>query len=362
MDGASATAPRIPTANSAATLSQGASPPKKPPIITTTGTEDNQPNPDKSTFFTSVKKAKDYTEKYSPYIAWASLLTGLGNFAYINIKGAESWIANITTTALSKASLFVNGIFGLLQNVEEKNTIGLVGYGSDLITSVLAKSKNTYFLRFFGTALDQFTALLEDFSVKHPETIEAVYKQNPDQFMHFSSFGDSLKKSWTATRIVLTSTISEVYKTYKEEGIVAAIKDYFSTSRADGNILGSSLGVLASGAIGITGMATDSILIEKLGKTSRVVEGFHCDYGVAIKEFSINPKTGESSGKGNDAYGLSGKVYGLAGVLDLGNTWLEERGFHFASLGLDRFGAYLLAKAQAEGHKGRQSKLQALSN
>jgi len=307
-----------------------------------------------STFFKGVTATKSFTSRWiSPIVTWGCLVSGLATFGLTNIKGEENETANIVSTALSKTSLFVNGGYGLLQNMEENNTIGTVGYLGDLATSIKSDAKNIYFFRFLGTALDQAVAMVEDFSIKNPDLIEKNYNESSDKFLDYKSYGDSLGKACFATEHVFKHTVEEITNTFKNEGCIAAIKDYFDKSRADANILGSSIGVLISGIVGSIGMATGQELIEKIGKTGRDIEGFHCDYGVFLKKYSINPKTGKSTAEGCNDYGLSGALYALAGILDIFSIWIPDRGFHFASLGFDRFASRLMVSAQEKGTNGR---------
>lgn len=277
----------------------------------------------------------------APITSWGSLITGLGSFGLANFR-EENELMDQLATIFSKASLFTTGAFGVLENgVKKKNFLGALGYSCDVVTSILVPTEKMYYFRLFGTSLDQLPAMLEDVGAKYATIVKNKFGENSN-FVKFSGFKDSLEKTMFGSKLVIQQTFKELKDKYKSKGFMAAFGEFFNTKRADANILASSIGVLTSGFIG-------SVLgFEKTGRTLRDLFGFHADYGVGIKAYSLN-ENGKPTGKGNNEYGLAGVLYGLAGVFDLLSIFNPDKHWHFASLGIDRFSGRKMVDAQVAG-------------
>ncbi len=277
----------------------------------------------------------------APITSWGSLITGIGSFGLANFREQNDFVDKLAT-GFSKGSLFITGLYGVLENAfNKKNFFGALGYACDITTSVFVPPEKMYYFRLFGTSLDQIPAMLEDVGAKYATLVKNKFGNNSN-FVEFLNFKDNIEKTIFGSKLVIQETFKDLKEKYKSKGFLAAIGEFFNKKRADVNIFTSSVGVLASGFIG-------SILgFEKTGRTLRDLFGFHADYGVGIKAYSMD-ETGKPTGGGNQEYGLAGLLYGLAGLLDLGSIWLPYPNLHFASLGIDRFSARKMVDAQSAG-------------
>lgn len=301
-----------------------------------------------------LKNSYNILKEYlAPASRYGALFAGAASFISAAVLNKQSESLDTFSSGMCKTSLGITSAYGLMQNAyKEKNILGTMGYASDIGTSLLASTKKTYFFRAIGSLLDQIPAMLQDISVRYKKEINEKYNKILDpnfNFTHFKGFGDSFEKSMYGIKLVFNNTLRDLKSKYRSEGLPKAALELFNKERADANLLLSSAGLLGSVIVG------GLLGLEKTGRVARDIFGFHADYAVAIRACSKDPETGKPAGKGGNAYGLAGALYGGAGLLDLISVFDTERNWHYASLGLDRFAGCGMVNAQSQDAEPQHS-------
>ena len=187
----------------------------------------------------TVPKTINFVNNF--FVAPASFISaasGLLSFALPNFFDSENEFIETLSKYASKAAVGFTGISGLIHNFTNKNFFATLGYGSDIVTSVIANDKSLYPLRALGSALDQLPALLKD-STCHPLIKRKYNKLNLDQgafhkkFLNYDGFFDSIDKTLFSAKVVVNDLFSDIRKKYKSGGILESLKSIFYVSNGN---------------------------------------------------------------------------------------------------------------------------------
>lgn len=285
-------------------------------------------------------------------ISALSAVTGTASFLMSNYFDSDNEIFNRATEIISKGAILGNSLLGCPENFVNKNAIGTLGYASDFVVSFVSSHENMYTLRGIGSALDQIPGFLERLK-EHPK-VQEIYNKDNDKnynFVNYSSFGDSIEKTFTGMKIVCSDMISDFNKNHASKGFLSAIASPFNN--AEKNLLISSFGILSGVGLSFTEK------FNKAGSIIRDIFGLHADLAVYHNGASKNNDS-KSSDSGANSYKISGALYTVGTVLDLGYRWLETKNLNLFAMGMDRLGAFFMALGNAQDNKKAREKEQEL--
>lgn len=249
------------------------------------------------------------------------------------------WLSEIT----GKISLFSNSIFGGIININKKNTIGTIGYMSDIVSSIFAPIEEMYTWRGFGSALDQLPLFFEVFNSKeikgHDELINLYKPKKGKKLSDYEGFSDSIQKLFSGIRICTKETYNLFKEKYNKEGVLSALKSVL-LERPDFNLLSTSVGI-------ITGSILSVIFgLKSIGGKIRDVFGLGAD--LAVWKGGASGICGDGKKKGDLFYQASGITYTIGTVLDLIYRFVPIENLHLAAIGVDRLGSFFMAYGNDE--------------
>lgn len=278
-----------------------------------------------------------------------SCLSSVSVFIMSRFFKRESKLLDKVAEWSNRGAYLLNGLHQGVDNADIKNLPGAIGYSLVSLSSILGSNETMYFLKGWGSLLDQLPGMLK--SVGHNLGVQEYFKGKGkkvtgENFYECKSFWESIEKTFVSGFIVCKDIVRELIQK-RQLNIFKPLYEVFvkSPRRAERNLITSSLGILAGVTLGTF------FGFKKLGPSLRDIFGVHADLAVMSIGFAEGERKKETKA-GNASYMTGGIFYTLGSIIDFIYRWTKMEKLELVAVGFDNAGFLLHASGNYYHNRG----------